>query len=134
MKKVLILRNPIMINGKSVKDLNYDIDEITGELFAEAEAKKMSDSGSKGGNLAGAPELDYSLHLYLGYAAIIAVSPEIDWSDLKRIKGHDNMEVLRIGRLFITGSAASLEEDSEEPIETTEGSTIPQSPTSKENE
>ncbi len=134
MKKTLILKNPILVNGKKVEKIDYDIDEITGELFAEADAKKMSAAGSGRGNLAGAPELDYSLHLYLGYAAVIAVNPDIDWSDLARIKGSDNMEILKIGRTFIIGSAALQEEDSEEPTETMPESSTPQSPTSKKSE
>lgn len=134
MKNTLILANPILINGEKVRELTYDIDEITGSLFAEADAKKMSASGSRGGNLAGAPEIDYSMHLYLGYAAIIAVNPSYDWEDLKRIKGHDNMAILRIGRSFITGSAASLEDDSEEPTETMEESSTQASQTSKKSE
>jgi hypothetical protein len=134
MKKTLKLRNPILINGKSVDSMDYDIDEITGELFAMADAKKMSASGMKSGNLSGAAEIDYSFQLYLGYAAIIAVNPSYDWSDLARIKGHDNMEVMRIGRSFITGSEASQEDDSEEPTETTEESSQPQLQTSKKSE
>lgn len=134
MKKTLVLDNPILINGKTVSELDYDVDEITGELFAEADARKMSASGSHRGNLAGAPEIDYSMHLYLGYAAIIAVNPGYDWSDLGRIKGHDNMKVLGIGRTFIVGSAASQDEDSEEPTETTDESSTHQSPTSKKSE
>lgn len=122
MKKTLELTNPILINGTKVKELTYDVDEITGVLFAEADAHKMSDSGTKSGNLAGAPEIDYSMHLYLGYAAIIAVNPSYDWEDLKRIKGHDNIMVLRIGRSFITGSAASQDENSDELTEITEES------------
>ena len=134
MKNTLKLQNPILINGKTVSELSYDIDEITGELFAEADSKKMAASGSKSGNLSGAAELDYSFHLYLGHAAILAVNPEYDWSDLARIKGHDNMKIMRIGRTFIVGSAASEEDDSEEPTETTEKSSQPQSPTSKKSE
>ena len=134
MKKTLKLRNPILINGKSVDSMDYDIDEITGELFAMADAKKMSASGMKSGNLSGAAEIDDSFQLYLGYAAIIAVNPSYDWSDLARIKGHDNMEVMRIGRSFITGSEASQEDDSEEPTETTEESSQPQLQTSKKSE
>lgn len=134
MKKTLTLDNPILINGKPVSEIDYDVDEITGELFAEADSRKMSASGSHRGNLAGAPELDYSLHLYLGYAAMIAVNPAYDWNDLARIKGHDNMKVLGIGRTFIVGSAASQEDSSDEPSETTDESSILPSPTSKRNE
>jgi len=134
MKETLVLNNPIEINGKTVKELTYDIDEISGDLFAEADAKKMVASGSKNGNLSGAAEIDYSFQLYLGYAAIIAVNPEIDWSDLKRVKGADLMKIMRIGRAFIVGSGASQEEDSEEPTETMEEPSTPQSPTSKRKE
>ena len=134
MKETLVLNNPIEINGKTVKELTFDIDEISGDLFAIADAKKMAASGSKNGNLSGAAEIDYSFQLYLGYAAIIAVNPEIDWSDLKRVKGTDLMKIMRIGRAFIVGSGASQEEDSEEPTETMEEPSTPQSPTSKRKE
>lgn len=134
MKEILKLQNPILINGKTVSEISYDINEITGELFAEADSKKMVASGAKGGNLSGAPELDYSFQLYLGYAAILSVNPEYDWSDLTRIKGNDIMKVMRIGRAFIVGSVASKDDDSEEPTETTEKSSQPQLPTSKKSE
>ncbi len=134
MKKTLILEKPIEINGKPITELSYDIDEIDGELFAQADAQKLAASGSKRGNLAGAAEIDYTMQLYLGYAAIIAVNHDIDWSDLKRIKGHDNMKVYQIGRAFIIGSAASQEDDLEELTETTEGPSTRQSPTLKKSE
>ena len=131
MKETLILNNPIEVNGKTVNELTYDIDEITGDLFAEADTQKMSAAKSKRGNQAGAPELDYSLQLYVGYAAIIAVNHEIDWSDIKRIKGSDIMKVFNIGRSFVLGSAISPAEGSEELIETMEEPSTPQLPTSK---
>ena len=73
MKNTIKLDNPVQINGKSYDELTYDISEITAQAFAEADARKLSASGSKNGNAAGAAELDYGLHLYLGFAAIIAI-------------------------------------------------------------
>ena len=67
--------------------MTYDTDEISGALYAQAESAKMKASGSKGGNLAGAVELDYSLHLYIGFAAVIAVNPAYTFEDMERIKG-----------------------------------------------
>ena len=99
------LKNPIMINGKKVTELTYDANEITPQAFAEADARKLRASGSKGGNLSGAVELDYGLHLYLGFAAIIAINPEIDISDLERVRGYDVMKIMRIGRDFISGKS-----------------------------
>ena len=92
MKNTIKLDNPVQINGKSYNELTYDISEITAQAFAEADARKLSASGSKNGNAAGAAELDYGLHLYLGFAAIIAVNPEIDISDLERVRGYEDYE------------------------------------------
>mgnify|MGYP001514254083 FL=1 len=105
MKNTIKLDNPVQINGKSYNELTYDISEITAQAFAEADARKLSASGSKNGNAAGAAELDYGLHLYLGFAAIIAVNPEIDISDLERVRGYDVMKIMRIGRDFISGKS-----------------------------
>lgn len=105
MKNTIKLDNPVQINGKSYNELTYDISEITAQAFAEADARKLSASGSKNGNAAGAAELDYGLHLYLGFAAVIAVNPEIDISDLERVRGYDVMKIMRIGRDFISGKS-----------------------------
>lgn len=39
-KGTLALKNPVMIDGKEVKEVTYDSNEIDGILFATAEAKK----------------------------------------------------------------------------------------------
>jgi len=132
---ILKLTNPIEINGKKVAELSYDSDAITAIQFAEADAKKMRASGSKGGNLSGAVELDYGFHLYLGFAAIIAANPEIDMTDLERIKGYDVMEVMKVGRNFILKQgAASAAEGSDEQSETTPEPSTPQSQSSKKGQ
>ena len=105
MKNTIKLDNPVQINGKSYNELTYDISEITAQACAEADARKLSASGSKNGNAAGAAELDYGLHLYLGFAAIVAINPEIDISDLERVRGYDVMKIMRIGRDFISGKS-----------------------------
>ena len=102
MKGTIKLSNPLTINGKLHNELTYDTNEITAQAFAEADARKLAASGSKSGNAAGAAELDYGLHLYLGFAAVIAVNPTIDLADLERVKGPDVMTVMRVGRDFIT--------------------------------
>ena len=40
MQGKLTLVNPIKIDGKNVKQLKYDTNEITPELYAEAETRK----------------------------------------------------------------------------------------------
>lgn len=128
------LRNPIKVNGKTVTELTYDINEITAIGFIEAEAKRKG-AGSRSVSITPAVEFDFGLHLYLGFAAIIAVNPEIDWSDLERLHGHDVVEVTGIGRNFILKSedTESQESESGAASETTPESTTPASQTSNKN-
>ena len=120
----ITLKNPILVNGKQVTELTYDVNEITPAGFAEAEYRKTRANGSKGAPSSAAAELDYSLHLYLGFAAIVAVNPEYDINDLERIKGTDVMKVMKVGRNFIIDSAdKSTDEESENASETTPEST-----------
>ena len=131
----LKLKNPIKIDGKEVKELTYDINEIDALLFAEADAKKKAATGMKTMSLSPAAEFDPGLHLYLGFAAIIAVNRNIDFADLERMKGRDTMEVMKIGRNFMLSSEEDLQEnDSDEHSETTPESTTPAKPISKEKE
>ena len=115
--------------------MRYDINEIDGVLFATAEAKKKAAAGMKNVSISAAAEFDFGLHLYLGYAAIIAVNPSYDFSDMERIKGHDVVEVMQIGRNFMLASDKdSQENDSGEPTETMQESTTPAQPTSKKSQ
>lgn len=40
MKGTLTLKNPILINNKTISEMTYDSNEITGALFSEAEAMR----------------------------------------------------------------------------------------------
>lgn len=126
----IILKKPIQINGEEVKELTYDIEEITSDLYLQALAKKtVPVSGRPTGAVA---EIDAGLHLTIGMAAIIAVNPAYDFDDLKRIKGRDIASIMKVGRSFFTASENSEEENSqqnnsESGSATTEESTTPQS-------
>ncbi len=128
------LKNPIKIDGKMVTELTYDINEITAVGFIEAEAQRKKTAG-RSVNVTPAVEFDFGLHLYLGFAAIIAVNPGIDWSDLERLHGPDVVEVTGIGRNFILRSEdkESQESESGAASETTPASTTPASQTSSKN-
>lgn len=133
--KTLKLKNPIMINGEKVAEMTYDANEIDGILFATAESKRKAAAGLKNTTITPAAEFDFGLHLYLGFAAIVAVNPSYDFSDVERIKGRDVVEVMAIGRNFMLASdQAQQENDSDEPTETTPVSTTRARQNSKENE
>ena len=66
-------------------------------------------------------------------STIIAVNPEIDMSDLERVHGYDVMQIMRIGRDFISGRSEepSSQNSSGEQSETTPEPSTPQSETSE---
>lgn len=113
----LKLSTPLLVNGQKLETLSYDTNAITVAHFAEAEARKLKATTAKAGGLAGAAEMDYSMHLYLGMMAVVAINPKIDISDLERISGPDVMALMRIGRNFITSRSEELSEEnsSDEP-------------------
>ena len=53
----------------------------------------------------GASYIEYYSYEPVGFAAIIAINPEIDISDLERVRGYDVMKIMRIGRDFISGKS-----------------------------
>ena len=134
-KGVLTLKNPVMIDGKSIGEISYDSNEINGTLFVMAEAKKKAAAGMKNTTISPAAEFDTGLHLYLGFAVIIAVNPSYDFSDLERIKGRDVVEVMAIGRNFIlTSEQGQQGSGSGGPTEITPESTTQARLTSKVKE
>lgn len=131
----LKLKNPIMIDGKEIAEVTYDSNEIDGVLFATAESKRKAAAGMKNTSITPAAEFDFGLHLYLGFAAIVAVNPSYDFSDVERIKGRDVVEVMSIGRNFMLASdQGQPESDSDEPTETTQESITPARQSSKKSE
>ena len=133
--KTLKLKNPIMINGEKIAEVTYDANEIDGILFATAESKRKAAAGMKNTSISPAAEFDFGLHLYLGFAAIVAANPTYDFSDVERIKGRDVVEVMAVGRNFMLASEQEQQEnDSDEPIETTPESTTQAQPSSKKSE
>ncbi|MDO4672430.1 MAG: hypothetical protein Q4A76_05920 [Porphyromonadaceae bacterium] len=113
MKMKLLLKNPIFINGVEVNELDYDTNKITPTLFAQAEAAKKQAAGMKNVAIVPAVEFDFALHTYLGFAAIIAEMPHVDFLDLERLLGADVVYVMRIGRNFILKSEESMPNDSD---------------------
>ena len=119
-KNTLILDNPIQINGQTVKELTYDPQEITADLFNIACAKSSAMQKTQSFTFK-LKENDHALHMYLGMMAVIAVNPGIDVTDLERIKGFDVLSLTNIGAFFTLRREAAVSEEpsSEEQCENT---------------
>ena len=130
MHGTLELKNPITVNNKTVGTLKYDTNEITALLFTEAEAKRKSAAGFTNVSISPAVEFDFGLHLYVGFAAIIAKNPECDFSVMERIHGVDLVDIMAVGRNFLLKSEDASQSNSAEQSETTPEPSTPLSETS----
>lgn len=132
-KNILVLDNPIKINNEMVSELSYDPNEITAEMFSIACAKSAAVDKNRAVTIK-VKENDFSLHLYLGMMAVIAVNPDIDISDLERIKGFDILDLTNIGTFFILRKSAepSAASNSEKQSESTADTSTAASETSAE--
>jgi hypothetical protein len=129
MKGTIKLRNSIKINGKSVKELSYDTDQITSEMYLQAIGKAVT----KGNGMTGsALQVDAGAQLMLGMYAVVADNPEYDIADIERATGSDLIQFVTIGRDFTLGREDQTEAPSEEPSETTPENIIQAFPTSEE--
>lgn len=128
MLKTLTLRKPILYKNQEVFELTYDVDEITVAGFCAADARKTRQAGpDEKMNISPTSEIDYTFHVYLGFAAIMAVNPQYDVKDLEKIKGEDIKRVMQIGRSFFIRSEDSEPELSGQTSDTTQKPTEPQS-------
>lgn len=129
MKGTIKLRNAIKINGKSVKELSYDTDQITSEMYLQAIGKAVT----KGNGMTGsALQVDAGAQLMLGMYAVVANNPEYDIADIERATGSDLIQFVTIGRDFTLGREDQTEAPSEERSETTPENIIQAFPTSEE--
>lgn len=119
MKKIIKLKNPIQINGKTVNEIAVDTDEITTTLYAEADHRKRVAAGTKTSAFVPVYELDFGLYPYIGFAAAIAVNPEYSFEDLERVRGGDVIAFTEVGRNFLLQSEDAQLSSSGEKSETT---------------
>lgn len=121
----LELKSPIKINGKDVKKFKYDQDELTAEQYIDA-CRRAAQPGE-----VDIAEGDYALHFHLGCELIISSNPDVDITDLERVKGFDIIRISNLGRNFILAAQADYEEEtSEEPSDSTADSSTPAKQTS----
>lgn len=120
------LKHALTVNGKELTELNYDFEEISGNLWDEA-VRRAGKSENFNISL-----YDYIFHKCLAFAAVIAVNPSIDWADLDRLKGIDIQNLANAGLSFMTDSSDELSQNnSEELTENTPEDTTPPSENSK---
>ena len=99
----IILIKPLLVNGKEIRTLKYDFEEIDIVTFKQAGAFAQRVPGNNMDGNVQIMENDYNYHLYLGFAAIVAVNSDVTMRDLERIKGVDLNVIQAAGRNFTMG-------------------------------
>ena len=111
MAEVIKLSNPIKVNGKELAELKCDLDAIDAEGFIRAEALANAKRNNEGSS-ANLAEVDYGFHLYLAFEGVKAAMPEVDTTDLERVKGRDLVQLMKAGRFFALDADGDSEESS----------------------
>lgn len=114
MKGTVTLRNPIKVDGNTLKELTYDFEKITIDDFMDASARSR-DKDSR------FVEDDKGMQLYLAFYAVNKENPGIAIEDLGRLNGFDLIQLANLGGLFTRGWEGQAEEPSEETSEPTAG-------------
>ena len=93
------LNIPLMVNGKELCSLKCDMDSVSAEGFIRAEALS-NEKRANVGSVSSMAEVDYGFHLYLAFEGVKAAMPEVDTTDLERVKGRDLVQLMQVGRFF----------------------------------
>lgn len=119
MIETIVLRTPVLIDGEQVYTIDCDTDLVTSEQFIEAEilaanvATRLRKVSTK------VVELDAGFHYYLGVMAILAANPTYAVQDVERIKGPDLLQIMKVGRNFMTADVEGDEDEDSASIEET---------------
>ena len=116
----ITLTKPLLVNGEYLKELTYDIEELSINHIAKAEGLKAKIGGKDIVGTITIAQADYALHICIGMQAVIAVNPHISEEDLQRLKGFDITKLANIGARFFIEPAEQVQVTSDEPQEDTQ--------------
>ncbi len=114
------LSKPLLVNGEYLKELTYDIEELSINHITKAEGLKAKIGGKDIVGTITIAQADYALHICIGMQAVIAVNPHISEEDLQRLKGFDITKLANIGARFFIEPAEQVQVTSDEPQEDTQ--------------
>jgi hypothetical protein len=107
--EALKLRYPLLVNGENIRELNYNLEDLTSEDMDKA-AKFVKQTG----DFASVIELDPNYHISIFRIAVTKQHPEITMLDLKRLKAKDHFEACKVVRnFFMSDSEDSFQETTE---------------------
>lgn len=116
MKTTLKLKNAIKVDGKEVKELQFDSDLFTLEELNRA--NKLLSKLQKDGMFIQETDPDY--HLIVAKLVIEKTSKnKISYEDMARVKGSDLFALARVGRDFLLESVEAVQENTDEELEPT---------------
>ena len=120
----ITLSRPLLVNGDNLKELTYDIEELTINHIAKAEGLKAKIGGKDIVGSITIAQADYALHICIGMQAVMAVNPDISEEDLQRLKGYDITKLANVGARFFIAPAEQEQVTSNEQQEDTQNTII----------
>ena len=117
------LPKPLLVNGEYLKELTYDIEELSINHITKAEGLKAKIGGKDIVGSITIAQADYALHICIGMQAIMAINPDISEEDLQRLKGFDITKLANIGARFFIEPAEQEQSISNEPQEDMQNTT-----------
>ncbi|AOZ91627.1 hypothetical protein [Paenibacillus crassostreae] len=107
------LSKAININGESVTELSYNLEDMTAREKAEA-----TKGYKKAGNMVMVQELDSDYHLYLFAAAVKKENPSIEADDVLRMSAKDSVKAEALVRdfFFIDSEDSSATDTSQDAL------------------
>lgn len=102
MAEKIKLKHPIQIDGKAVKELSYNFDELTANDLMRAYDRAHA---SEEITVVAVVEMDVKYQLSCTVSAVLKANPDYDPADIYRARGVDVMALTRLGRNFLQSGA-----------------------------
>lgn len=105
------LKHPLKVDGKPIKELGYNFDELTAHDLMRAYDRAHA---AEDVSVVPVVEADMKYQFACAAFAVVKANSDYDISDIYRVQGTDVMALTRLGRDFLfSGAEDGPEEESE---------------------
>lgn len=119
-KGKLTLSKGFYNDGVLIKELAYDLDEVSSDLYIEADTRATQKKGEKGGLKFTVSNFDDVSRLYYGWACVLAAKENekygFDFDNVDLIKGPDLKRISNLGSAFLADLGEDVSPENSEQL------------------